>query len=119
MRRLKNEQIKAQQILLVLETADGNKETTLVSRQQALAAADAANLDLVQGELYIDVTVFIFEKLKLCEVIRASALPVRSQSMVHSDGASIDLDTSMTPPISDAEAMSQRELSKCSKIYKW
>ncbi|CAM9132795.1 unnamed protein product, partial [Scytosiphon promiscuus] len=45
---LMNGQIKAQQILLVLETAGGSKETTVVSRQQALAAAEAANLDLVQ-----------------------------------------------------------------------
>lgn len=34
----------------MLETEDGSKEATTVSRQQALAAADAVSLDLVQGE---------------------------------------------------------------------
>ncbi|CAM9613983.1 unnamed protein product [Ectocarpus sp. 6 AP-2014] len=45
---LTNKKIKAEKILLVLETEDGSKEATTVSRQQALAAADAVNLDLVQ-----------------------------------------------------------------------
>ncbi|CAM9253320.1 unnamed protein product [Ectocarpus sp. 4 AP-2014] len=45
---LTNRKIKAEKILLVLETEDGSKEATTVSRQQALAAADAVNLDLVQ-----------------------------------------------------------------------
>ncbi|CAM9585514.1 unnamed protein product [Ectocarpus fasciculatus] len=45
---LTNEKIRAGKILLVLETKDGSKEVTVVSRQQALAAANAANLDLVQ-----------------------------------------------------------------------
>ncbi|CAN0401134.1 unnamed protein product [Ectocarpus sp. 12 AP-2014] len=45
---LTNKKIKAEKILLVLETEDGSKEAITVSRQQALAAADAVNLDLVQ-----------------------------------------------------------------------
>ncbi|CAN0121235.1 unnamed protein product [Pylaiella littoralis] len=43
-----NKDIKAAQVLLVWETKDGLKETTVVSRQQALDAAKAASLDLVQ-----------------------------------------------------------------------
>ncbi|CAB1108276.1 unnamed protein product [Ectocarpus sp. CCAP 1310/34] len=45
---LTNKKIKAEKILLVLETEDGSKTATTVSRQQALAAANAVNLDLVQ-----------------------------------------------------------------------
>lgn len=45
-----NENITAEKVLLVLETKDGSKEHTLVSRQRALDAAEAANLDLVQGK---------------------------------------------------------------------
>ena len=37
--------------MLVVEKADGSKETTILSRKQALATAVAANLDLVQGEI--------------------------------------------------------------------
>ena len=48
--RLTNKDIKARTVMLVVEKADGSKETTVVSRKQALAAAVAANLDLVQGE---------------------------------------------------------------------
>lgn len=48
--RLINKNIKAAQVLLVWETKEGSKETTVVSRQQALDAAKAADLDLVQGK---------------------------------------------------------------------
>lgn len=48
--RLTNKAIKARTVMLVVEKADGSKEATVVSRKQALAAAMAANLDLVQGE---------------------------------------------------------------------
>lgn len=48
--RLTNKNIKAAQVLLVWETKEGSKETNVVSRQQALEAAKAANLDLVQGK---------------------------------------------------------------------
>lgn len=45
-----NRNITAENVLLVLETKNGSQEHTLVSRKQALDAAEAANLDLVQGE---------------------------------------------------------------------
>lgn len=50
-----NRNITAEKVLLVFETKDGAKEHTLVSRQQALDAAEAANLDLVQGKLRLHV----------------------------------------------------------------
>lgn len=48
-----NGNITAERVLLVLEMKDGSKEHTLVSREQALDAAEAANLDLVQGKLQV------------------------------------------------------------------
>lgn len=49
-----NRSITAEEVLLVLETKDGSKEHTLVTRQQALDAAEAANLDLVQGKSQVE-----------------------------------------------------------------
>lgn len=49
--RLINEAIVAKTVMLVLERPDGSTETTVVSRKQALEAAQTANLDLVQGEM--------------------------------------------------------------------
>lgn len=48
--RLANEDIKSQIIKLVIQATDGSTEVSVVSRSMALKAAQAANLDLVQGD---------------------------------------------------------------------
>lgn len=48
-----NQAVKAGTIRLVVEKADGSTESTVLSREDALEAAKAADLDLVQGQFLL------------------------------------------------------------------